>query len=101
MSFNIDLNAMLTAAGAGLLTFLFSLLKMSVTKTLKRIDSLGKQLSALDMKVSELKWIKDDFKDTLKEVTKNNLEIMVRHADLKKDVDAAHERLRKIRQGVP
>lgn len=89
------------AGAAALLSFVFSMVKISVTKLLTKIDHIDKSLQdlknviiALEVKVGELQGIKAE----IKESSKNSFEVFVRVADLKKDVDAAHAAVRELKR---
>ena len=80
--------------GSGFVGFF---LKLAIERTIKRLDKLeasveniSHHMSAFSVRVAEL----GHFKSDLKEIHSKVIEMSVRAAEVKKDVDAAHEKLR-------
>lgn len=90
--------ALVSGVGGGGLVGWF--VKLSIERTIKRLDkleanveSISHHMSAFSVRVAEL----GHFKSDIKEIHSKVIEMSVRAAEVKKDVDAAHEKLRQRR----
>ena len=85
------------AAVAGLvITLIFSVLKAdrdSKNECTKRSNKEGKMETKLDEAIKDIKEIKDDTKETLKELRGENTALRVEVAKVGESADSAHKRI--------
>lgn len=90
----------LIAALVAVASVIFAIAKVAVAKTISHIEKIGDKvadvktaIATIQVQIIELQQIKQEFRD----LHKNNYESLLKIADLKKDVDAAHNGLRQLK----